>query len=64
MNSFKLLMGVLAAIGLVACGGTEVVGSKYVASKDVPASQAAIIEVSDTALAGTRLDIPSGALSK
>ena len=65
MNSVKLLMGVLASIALVACGGTEV-GKKYVKRVEVAASQGQIIEVTSTessALAGTKLEISAGALA-
>ncbi len=65
MNRFKFLTGVLAAIGMVACGGTEIVGSRYVKSQAASTSAETTIAVTaaDSAdLAGTKLVIPSGAL--
>ena len=55
-----------ALLVLAACG-TQTVGSRYVKSDNVVASQGKTIAVSDkdsALLAGTSLDIPSGALAQ
>jgi hypothetical protein len=55
-----------ALLVLAACG-TQTVGSRYVKSENVTVSQGKVIAVSDkdsALLAGTSLEIPSGALSQ
>ena len=42
MKNTRFLVGMLTSFALVACGNPEVVGSKYVASKDVNMSEAAV----------------------
>ncbi|MBX7102053.1 MAG: hypothetical protein K1X89_30340 [Myxococcaceae bacterium] len=68
MTTFKkhtiLFAAALAAVG---CGGTQLVGSRYIKTQQVTASQGAVISVSseeDTVLAGMRLTIPAGALAQ
>ena len=68
MTTFKkhavLFAAALAAVG---CGGTQLVGSRYIKTQQVTASQGAVISVSkeeDSVLAGMSLTIPAGALSQ
>ncbi|MBL8913708.1 MAG: hypothetical protein JNM17_23605 [Archangium sp.] len=60
----KKCLGAVGLLALAACG--PMVGSRYIKSQDVGAGQAALITVDaneSPELAGTRLDIPVGALT-
>ena len=61
----SIRMAVLAVLALAACG-PEVVGTRYVKSQLVKANEAAVLSITaseEPELAGTRMEIPPGALS-
>jgi hypothetical protein len=63
--SMTKLLVLGAALALAACGSTEL-GSRFVKSQPVTANQAAVVTVSASdspSLAGTKLEIPAGALA-
>lgn len=65
MRLLNKTVGLLAAFALAACG-PDYVGSRYVKSKDVSATQDAVLSVDandSRDLAGTRLAIPAGAVT-
>lgn len=65
-HSMKKLMGAVVGLLALAACGPNIIGSRYVKSQDAAAGQATLLTVDaneSPELAGTRLDIPVGALT-